>query len=478
MLFNSLDYLIFFTLVTITYYTVSHRYRWIFLLGVSYYFYMCWEIEYVALIIVSTISVYLAGIFVEKHAGSSKARWILVTTLLFNLGILFVFKYYNFFNDSLRIALNELNIFYNAPAVKLLLPVGISFYTFQVISYLIDIYRGDQTAEKHIGIFAVFVAFFPKLVAGPIERAKSLLPQFHEEQIFDYQRTTDGLKLIAWGLFKKMVIADNLAVYVNQVYNNPGDYVGAPTILATIFFTYQVYCDFSGYSDIAIGSGQVLGFSLMTNFDRPYSSKSISEFWRRWHISLSTWLNDYIYTPLLIRTRDWGQLAIVFSVIITFLACGLWHGAAWTFVIWGLLHGLLLSLEVITKKKRKKLRKAVPGIIYDNICMIFIFSFICFAHIFFRANSVDDAFLIINNILSINSTSMDINVTIMSKSELFIVVVSLIALEGVHMIQSRINIRQYIVGMKPMYRWALYISFVSYVVFFRKSGAEFIYFQF
>lgn len=478
MLFNSLQYLIFFVTVTITYFLISHRYRWVFLLIASYYFYMCWEIQYVLLIIASTISAYIAGIYIEKVQKSLFKKGILVLTLLFNAGILFVFKYYNFFNEAFSIVLYKFNILYEAPTLKLLLPIGISFYTFQVISYLIDVYRGDKEAERHFGLFAVFLAFFPKLVAGPIERAKNLLPQLHEKHEFDYKGVTDGLKLIAWGLFKKMVIADRLAVYVNQIYNNPGEYATLPIMLATVFFTYQVYCDFSGYSDIAIGSAQVLGFRLMNNFDRPYSSKSISEFWRRWHISLSTWLNDYIYTPILIRARNWGQAAIICSVSVTFLICGLWHGANWTFLIWGLLHGLMLSLEVVTKKSRKRIKKIVPKEIYDNISMLFTFSFICFAHIFFRANSVEDAVKIINIIFSFDFTNLNLSVAALSQADFFIAFLSLAILEGVQLIQSRVHIRQYIAKRGLMYRWSLYVVFVSYILFFGKAGSEFIYFQF
>jgi D-alanyl-lipoteichoic acid acyltransferase DltB (MBOAT superfamily) len=439
---------------------------------------MCWKIEYVFLIIASTVSAYIAGILLDKHRESLKKKWILVATLLFNLGILFVFKYYNFFNDSLRVVLNEFNIFHDAPAIKLLLPVGISFYTFQVISYLVDVYRGQKEAERHFGYFAVFVAFFPKLIAGPIERAGNLLPQFREEFEFNYQRTTDGLKLIAWGLFKKMVIADRVAVYVDQIYNSPTDYTGAPVILATVFFAFQIYCDFSGYSDIAIGSGQVLGFRLMNNFDRPYSAKSVTEFWRRWHISLSTWLTDYIYTPVSVNCRNWGMVAVIFSLFVTFLACGLWHGANWTFVIWGLLHGLMLSLDVVTKKRRKKIRKLVPRAVYDNISLVFTFSFICFTYVFFRANSVSDAFLIINNMFNIDFSKMNINVTIMSRTELIVAFLSIAILEIVQLIQRKINIRQYIATKHLLFRWAVYIAFTSYILFFRTSGAEFIYFQF
>lgn len=439
---------------------------------------MCWKIEYVFLIIASTISAYIAGILLEKNRDSLNKKWILVAVLLFNLGILFLFKYYNFFNDSLRVVLYKFNIFHDTPSLKLLLPVGISFYTFQVISYLADVYRGQKEPERHFGYFAVFVAFFPKLIAGPIERAGNLLPQFRDKLEFDYQRTTDGLKLIAWGLFKKMVIADRVAVYVDQIYNNPADYTGAPVILATVFFAFQIYCDFSGYSDIAIGSGKVLGFKLMDNFDRPYAAKSVTEFWRRWHISLSTWLTDYIYTPVSVRYRNWGTTAVVFSLFITFLACGLWHGASWTFVIWGLLHGLMVSFDAVTKKCRKKIRKKVPTVLYDYVSMVFTFSFLCFSYVFFRANSVSDAFLIIHNMFNIDLSNMNIHVTSLSRTELIVAFVSIAILEIAQLIQSRINIAQYLAAKHLLFRWGVYIAFTSYILFFRTSGEEFIYFQF
>ncbi|MDH4101471.1 MAG: MBOAT family protein [Nitrospirota bacterium] len=478
MLFNSLQYLIFFSLVVAVYYSISNRYRWPFLLAASYYFYMCWKIEYVLLIIASTLIAYAAGILLEKHRVSNSGKGIVVAAVLSNLGILFIFKYYNFFNDSLRVVLGGFDIFYGAPALKLLLPVGISFYTFQVVSYLVDVYKGRIKAERHFGYFAVFVSFFPKLVAGPIERAGNLLPQFREELEFDYRRTTDGLKLIAWGLFKKMVIADRLTVYVDQIYNNPAYYSGAPVILATVFFAFQIYCDFSGYSDIAIGSGQVLGFRLMNNFDRPYSAKSVTEFWRHWHISLSTWLTDYIYTPITIRCRDWGIPAIIFSLFVTFLACGLWHGASWTFIIWGLLHGFMLSLDVITKKRRKKFRKMVPAFLYDNISKVLTFSFVCFTYVFFRANSVSDAFLIINNMFLVDFSNLNIEVTFMSRTELVVAFFSIAILEAVQFVQGKINVREYIAEKPLLFRWAIYIAFTSYILFFKTSGAQFIYFQF
>jgi D-alanyl-lipoteichoic acid acyltransferase DltB (MBOAT superfamily) len=438
---------------------------------------MSWKIEYAFLILASTITVYIAGILIEKYKDLSIRKWVLIVTLLFNLGILFLFKYYNFFNDSLRIAFNQFNLFYNAPTLKLLLPVGISFYTFQILSYLIDVYKGKQPAERHFGHFAVFVAFFPKLISGPIERAKNLLPQFYEKQEFSYQGTTDGLKLIAWGLFQKVVVADRLAIYVDQVYNNPGQYTGAPVVLATVFYAFQVYCDFSGYSDMAIGSGRVLGFRLMKNFDRPFHAKSISDFWRRWHISLSSWLYDYIYTPILINRRDWGQAAVVFSLFVTFVACGLWHGANWTFVVFGLLHGFVLSLEAITKKDRKKFRKMVPKTIYNNISLLLTFSFVCFTLVFFRANNISDAFLLISNMVSIDFTDLNVAVPQMTRIELLLSFLSIAILVSMDLFKNKVQIQEFI-AKNILIRWSLYIVFLSYILFFRKTGAEFIYLQF
>jgi len=259
MLFNSLEFVIFFSVVAALYFAIPYRYRWGFLLIASYYFYMCWKAEYIILIVVSTVSAYCAAILIERQKELSKRKRYLIFSISINLGLLFLFKYFNFFNDSLSALFNRFNLLYDVPAFKVLLPVGISFYTFQIIGYSIDVYRGDNKAEKHLGVFALHVAFFPQLVAGPIERCARLLPQFYKKHEFDYQRVTDGLKLMAWGMFKKVVIADRLAILVNQVYNNPGDYQGIIFIVATVFFTFQVYCDFSGYSDIAIGAGQVIG---------------------------------------------------------------------------------------------------------------------------------------------------------------------------------------------------------------------------
>ena len=399
MLFNSYHFLIFFPLVVVFYFSMPHKYRWVLLLAASYYFYMAWRAEYIFLIIFSTLIDYYAAIFMEKQTDKSKRKKFLILSLFSNLGLLFTFKYFNFFSTSISETFNYFNIFMDSPTFKLLLPVGISFYTFQTLSYTIDVYRGQKKAEKHLGYFAVFVSFFPQLVAGPIERSTNLLPQFFEKHDFDYQRVTDGLKLMMWGFFKKVVIADRLAILVNQVYNNADEYEGFPLILATYFFAFQIYCDFSGYSDIAIGAAQVMGFDLMENFRRPYHAKSISEFWKRWHISLSTWFRDYVYIPL--GGNSTVKWRWYFNLFITFLVSGLWHGADWTFVIWGAIHGFYLISAIWTNGIVNKvynfigLKKGSNG--RKLIDVIWTFHLVLFAWIFFRANSFSDAIYILEN---------------------------------------------------------------------------------
>jgi len=313
-----------------------------------------------------------------------------------NLGILFLFKYFNFFNDSLRHVFNSVNMFYNVPAFQALLPVGISFYTFQTLSYTIDVYQKKRGAEKHLGIFAVYVAFFPQLVAGPIERSTQLLPQFRQKQSLSFERCMYGTTIILWGLFKKIIIADRLALFVNDVFAVPEAFSGISYIAATFFFAIQIYCDFSGYSDIAIGSAHILGFSLMKNFSRPYFARSIGEFWQRWHISLSTWFRDYLYIPLggsrVSRVRWAGNLLVVFMV------SGLWHGANWTFIIWGTLHGLFVFCSHLITPFVSQVRKASKHfhcrLIVASTERLVTFLIVLLLWIFFRANTLTDALYI------------------------------------------------------------------------------------
>ena len=342
MLFHSFAYFTFFPCVVALYFAIPPRHRWALLLAASYYFYAAWKPEYLLLIVASTLVDYLVGLGLGRHREPRVRRWLLAASLILNLGLLGVFKYADFFGQSLAGLARALGGGRNIPALNLLLPVGISFYTFQTLSYTIDVYRGEREPERHLGRFALYVSFFPQLVAGPIERSTHLLPELRAARPFDLDRVLSGLLLFAWGLFKKLVIADRAAAFVDAVYADPERFQGPTIIVATYLFAFQIYADFSGYSDMAVGSARVMGIELMENFDRPYAARSITDFWRRWHISLSTWFRDYLYIPL-------GGNRVVprrrlFNVLVVFVLSGLWHGASWTFVAWKAYHSVLFAL--------------------------------------------------------------------------------------------------------------------------------------
>ena len=376
---------------------------------------MCWKVEYIVLIITSTlIDYFIAKKMADLKEKVKRKKWLLIS-LFSNLGILFGFKYFDFVNDNVQALFDQqFNIFDGILPFELLLPVGISFYTFQTLGYTIDVYNGKTPAQKHLGIFAVYVSFFPQLVAGPIERATHLLPQFFVEHKFSYSRVKYGLQQMLWGFFKKVVIADQLAIVVNGVYDNLDNYSGIVFVIATIFFAFQIYCDFSGYSDIAIGSARVMGFELMDNFKRPYFSKSIAEFWKRWHISLSTWFRDYVYIPLGgNRVLKWRWY---YNLFITFLVSGLWHGANWNYIAWGALHGTYLIVAILLIKPKKYIIQitGLQGTFIYKLCQVLItFSLVVFAWIFFRVgsispdpitelprNTISNSFYIIKNIFT------------------------------------------------------------------------------
>lgn len=369
------------------------------LLGASCYFYMVFVPVYILILGFTIIIDYFAGILLENTQGKKRKYW-LIASLIANIGVLAIFKYYNFLNTNLSELLNSLGYQNTIPNLSILLPIGLSFHTFQAMSYTIEVYRGNQKAERHFGIYSLYVMFYPQLVAGPIERPQNLIHQFHEKHYFDYERVVEGLKLMVWGLFMKLVIADRLSIYVNAVYNNPEQHGGKSLALATVFFAFQIYCDFAGYSNIAIGAAKVMGFNLMTNFNRPYFSRSISEFWKRWHISLSTWFKDYLYISLggnrVSIPRWYLNLFIVFTI------SGLWHGANWTFLIWGAVNGFYLVFAIVTEKFRKRLNQLI-GLdqipkLHHALQTLITFLLVSFAWIFFRANNTQDAFMIVNKI--------------------------------------------------------------------------------
>lgn len=405
MLFNSIHFILFFSIIVTLYYSIPFKYRWFLLLTASCYFYMAFIPVYILILGFTIVIDYWMGIFLEKIEGHKK-KIFLIMSLIANIGVLAVFKYYNFLNDNLTGILNSFNLSNQIPALSVILPIGLSFHTFQAMSYTIEVYKGHQKAERNFGIYALYVMFFPQLVAGPIERPQNLIHQFYEKHSFNAYGITEGLKLMLRGFFKKVVIADRLAIYVDTVYNDPSFHSGNTLIVATIFFAFQIYCDFSGYSDIAIGAAKVLGFNLMINFRRPYFSRDISEFWKRWHISLSSWFRDYLYISLggnRVSVPRW-----YFNLMLVFVISGLWHGANWTYVIWGALNGFYLVFAILTFNFRNKLKLAIglnsSPFLLTGIEMISTFSLSCFAWIFFRANTVSDAAYIIKTALTNRGT--------------------------------------------------------------------------
>ncbi|MCL4294548.1 MAG: MBOAT family protein [Anaerolineae bacterium] len=485
MLFNSIEFLIFFPTVVVLYFACPHRYRWALLLAASYYFYAAWKLEYIVLLIASTLISYLTAILIVKSENQVQRIALLVISLCSNLGILFAFKYFNFVNDSFRTAFNQFNLVYDVPMFQVLLPVGISFYTFQILGYVIDIYRGKLEPERHLGRFALFAAFFPQLLAGPIGRVTSLMPQFYEKFDFDEARVNSGLRLMLWGMFQKVVIADRLGLYVNAVYDNPSNWAGWPILLATFFFAFQIYCDFAGYSDIAIGAARVLGFNLMENFRRPYFAQSPSEFWGRWHISLSTWFRDYLYIPLggnRVSLPRW-----YLNLMIVFLVSGLWHGAAWTFVVWGGLHGLYMVGDVASKSLRGKLAHRL-GLDRQPTIQVMLsgfvtFSLVCLAWVFFRANSVAEAFLLLNNLLPLTNFA-ELNapwaaVVSNPAQEMALSLGLILLLMMVHWVQEQQR-QVLILWQRPLwFRWAAYLGLALAIMNLGLTEeAPFIYFQF
>ena len=487
MLFNSIEFLIFFPVVTIVYFLLKHQHRWWWLLAASCVFYMAFRPEYLLILGFTIVVDYYAGMLIENAVGKSR-KWYLIMSLVANIGVLAFFKYTNFF----IIALGQADIAH-FNILDFVLPIGLSFHTFQAMSYTIEVYRVKQKAEKHFGLYALYVMFYPQLVAGPIERPQNVLPQFYEKKTFDYQRVTSGLKLIAWGLFKKVVIADRLALFVDKVYDNPLQYEGVPIIVATIFFSFQIYCDFSGYSDIALGTAEVMGFKLMKNFDRPYFSKSISEFWRRWHISLSTWFRDYLYIPL--GGNRVNVYRRYFNLFFVFTISGLWHGANWNYIIWGALHGIYLIGAVLTQKPREYFNKItqIPKVplLFKVFQASITFALVTFAWIFFRASYLEMSWcwhLVTHLFSNFPAPSQLLKFNYISENiflgftlyEFCLAIGLIIFMEIIHYIQRDKSIRE-LISTKPLVaRWSIYYIFIMlfFILGVFDKPAQFIYFQF
>jgi alginate O-acetyltransferase complex protein AlgI len=478
MLFNSLAFAVFFPIVTALYFLLPHRVRGPLLLIASCYFYMAFIPKYIFILFFTIGIDYAAGLLIHRSAGRARLFW-LVTSLAANVGVLAFFKYFNFINETLRVTTAAAGLAYSVPALNIVLPIGLSFHTFQSMSYTIEVYRGHQVVERSLARFALYVMFYPQLVAGPIERPQNLLEQFKIEHTFDYDRAKAGLQLMAWGLFKKVAIADRLAGGVNAVYGNTTPYSGIAILTATYLFAIQIYCDFSGYSDIAIGAAQVMGFRLMTNFDRPYFSQSISEFWRRWHISLSTWFRDYVYVPLG-GSRVSGRRRAV-NLLAVFTLSGLWHGANWTFVIWGALNGAYLVASIASVGARRSLIRLsglqrVP-FVHNALRLFLTFHLILISWVFFRAASVEHAMTMLH---AIATARPGLGLPFESIGGRTIVVISILSLIVCESLQARIDIRAWISSRPAIVRWPTYVTLALIFLMLGDFASEqrFIYFQF
>jgi len=495
MLFNSLAFLVFFPVVLLVHLALPKRFRWAWLLVASCYFYGSFIPQYLLILFLLIGFDYCAGIAIEVAPIKRKKSFLLLS-LAANISLLGFFKYFNFFTDNVHTMLGAFGWSGSLPHLEIILPIGLSFHTFQSMAYTIEVYRGTQKAERNLGVYALYVMYFPQLVAGPIERPGHMLSQLHQPRSFGMERTVSGMRLMLWGFFKKVVVADNLATLVNNIYGDPTRYSGIPLLLATYFFAFQIYCDFSGYTDIATGLARIFGVDLTKNFDRPYASRSISEFWRRWHISLSSWFRDYLYIDTLGGNRK-GQLRTCLNVLIVFLVSGLWHGAAWTYVAWGGLHGIYLVFGILTSDLRARLADSVgisrfPRLLHAWQVLI-SFHLVCFAWIFFRANSLSDAVHVVTHLFSgidllfllSNLGKLGAGAGVLGQSigigrpELLLALLAVGVLEAVQLARSREGWWARFRSGGTTMRWAAYYGIVlSILVYGNFDAREFIYFQF
>ena len=473
MLFNSVEFLLFFPIVTTLYFILPNRWRWLLLFLASCVFYMAWIPIYVTILFLIIIIDYIAARKIENAPGSRRKLYLAIS-IVANVSLLAVFKYYDFLCQNFTEILQLLHLSWKFPSLNLILPIGLSFHTFQALAYTMEVYRGNQKAERHLGIYALYVMFYPQLVAGPIERPQNLIHQFKEDHPFVPENVVSGLRLMLWGFFKKVVIADRLAMLVNHVYNQPHEYSGLPLIIATYCFAYQIYCDFSGYSDIAIGAARVMGIKLMKNFNSPYAAASIQDFWHRWHISLSTWFRDYLYIPL--GGSKGSDILRLRNIIIVFFVSGLWHGANWTFAEWGLLHGLFIIIFLYWK--RANWPRVLPAALHHCMAVFVTFNAACFAWIFFRANSTADAYWIATHLLPLDNADKLGNLGL-TGGEILVSIVAILILEVVQFIERNKGGVAFFEKQKLTTRWICYYTLFFFIIVLGEfGGASFIYFQF
>ncbi|WP_313099809.1 MBOAT family O-acyltransferase [Epilithonimonas sp.] len=481
MLFNSLSFAIFLPIVFVLYWlTKARRKQNILLMIASYYFYACWDWRFSFLLAFSTFLDYYTGLKIEESQKKSSKKFWFWLSVGVNLGFLGFFKYYNFFAESFAELFAGFGFQINPWVLQIILPVGISFYTFHGLSYVIDIYKERIKAEKSWIDYALFVSFFPLLVAGPIERATHLLPQIKKERNFSYSNAVDGLRQILWGLFKKMVVADNCAYYANMIFNDYHNYTGVTLIFGAVLFAFQIYGDFSGYSDIALGTARLFGFDLLRNFSYPYFSRDIAEFWRRWHISLSSWFRDYLYIPL--GGSKGGNWMRIRNTFIIFIVSGFWHGANWTFIVWGFLNALFIMPSIVLKTNRNNLNIVAEGRIFPNFReitqLIITFSLACFAWIFFRSASVTDAFSYIGRLFSTLGTGIGYPYKLLNGDLKVLIFVVIMLIFEWFMREELHPLRKPFTKLPTIARWVIYFLLATLVLLFAGEQAEFIYFQF
>lgn len=491
MLFNSYQFIIFFVVVITLYYIIPNKVRNVFLLIASMYFYSCYNLKYVLLLLCATLTSYLSGRLIERESVKTKnlSKVILYSQISLNIMLLVIFKYLDFLFDNINKLLSMLHITASFPDFGILLPIGISFYLFQTMGYVIDVYRENAKAENNIIDFALFVSFFPQLVAGPIERFNNLMPQFKEKHSFDFEKIKHSLLLMLWGFFMKIVIADRIAIYVDAVYGDYYKYGGWYIILASVLFAFQIYCDFAGYSTIAVGVAGALGFKLMNNFDSPYCALNIKDFWGRWHISLTGWFKDYLYIPL--GGNKKGTFRKYINIMIVFLTSGLWHGAMWNYVIWGFLNGLFQVLSDLFKSLKRKIpffnsNRSVP-VTTRILQAIITFFMVDFTWIFFRASGTKEAFMVLKAIFPLNNLNIFFDRSIfgpLDEKNFKLMLISVIVLLFVDILhKSNIHIRQWVYKQSIWFRFLFYILLIESILVFGIWGVgydatSFIYFKF